>query len=106
MIKAVNPDPHELALMLLLGPDPYWQCGSESGSRSKEIYQYLQMNLILSLSKRLLYLRCHGTVCIMTYIKYIFHVPVKLQLFMTAKSDQDPDVSALVWRPKSGFALR
>ena len=71
-------------------PDPYWECGS--GSRRKEIDQNQQINLISSLSKWLLYL--HRYVCFMTYydntyMKYISHV--KIQLFVTAKSDQDPD---------------
>ncbi len=39
-----------------------------------------------------------------THIRYIFHV--KLQLFVTAKSDQDPDGSALVWHFGFGSALR
>ena len=42
-----------------LDPDPepyrYWECGS--GSRSKEINQNKQVNLISSLSKKLLYQR-------------------------------------------------
>jgi hypothetical protein len=35
--------------LVLLDPDLYWECGS--GSRSKEIDQNLQINLIFSLSK-------------------------------------------------------
>jgi hypothetical protein len=37
------------------------------------------------------------------YYRYNFRV--KLQLFMTAKSDQDPDGSVLVWLCGSGSAL-
>jgi hypothetical protein len=59
---------------------------------SWETDQNEQINLISSLSKWLLYL--HRYVCFMTYydntyMKYISHV--KIQLFVTAKSDQDPD---------------
>jgi hypothetical protein len=46
-------------------------------------------------------------VCVITYyVKYIFHV--KIQLFATAKSDQDPDLHglALVGFPGSGSELR
>ncbi len=37
--------------------DPYWECGSGSGSSSIENYQNNQINMISCLSKRLLYLR-------------------------------------------------
>jgi hypothetical protein len=42
----------------------------------------------------------------LTSFKNIFHV--KIKLFVTLKSDQDPDSygSALVWLPGSGSALR
>jgi hypothetical protein len=35
-------------------PDPYWECSSGSGSRSLEIDPNSQINLVSSLSKRLL----------------------------------------------------
>jgi hypothetical protein len=41
--------------MDVLGPDPYWEY--VSGSRSMEIDQNLQINLVSCLSKRLSYLR-------------------------------------------------
>ncbi len=45
----------------LLDPDAFWEAGA--GSRSKEIYKNLKINLIFNLSKRLLYLRrqCCGS---------------------------------------------
>jgi hypothetical protein len=43
--------------LAILDPDPYWECGSGSGTRSMEIGQYLQINLVFCLSKRFLYLR-------------------------------------------------
>jgi hypothetical protein len=48
-------------------PDPYWECGSGSGSSSMETDQNLQLNLVFCLSKRLLFLhpmkpmRIHNT---------------------------------------------
>jgi hypothetical protein len=33
-------------------PDPYWECGSGSVSRSTEIYQHLQINLDSAFHKK------------------------------------------------------
>ncbi len=82
--------------LVVLDPDPYRECGS--GSMSMEIDQNLQINLVSCFSKRPVNLRMYVLLPI-SYIKFIFHV--KIQLFVTLKSDQDPDPhgSALVWLP-------
>jgi hypothetical protein len=65
-----------------------------------EIDQNLQINMVSCPSKRLLFFRnrrvCFLTITYFKYLPYIFHV--KNQLFLTLKSDQDPDPhgSALV----------
>jgi hypothetical protein len=59
-------------------------------SRSKEIDQNKQINLISSVSKMFFY---QGSLFydLLRYLhKYIFHI--KIQLFAMAKSDQDPEV--------------
>jgi hypothetical protein len=76
-----DPDP-QLALLDL---DPYCEC--RSGYRRKEIDQKLQLNLISSHPKWLLFLRRY-VLSLKTYrityvIKHIFHV--KIQVFVTAK---------------------
>ncbi len=71
--------------LVVLDPVPNWECGS--GSRSMEISQILQINLGFCLSKRLSYFRRY-VFWLLTYSKSIFHV--KVQLFVTQKSDQDP----------------
>ncbi len=50
--------------------------------------------------------RIRRNVYCITFITYI--LDVKIQLFVTLKSDQDPDPhgSELVWLPGSGSALR
>ncbi len=45
--------------LAILNPDPYWEWGSGSGSRSMKIGQNFQINLASCLSKRLLYLRSY-----------------------------------------------
>jgi hypothetical protein len=60
--------------------------GSELGMRIRD--QNLHICLVFCLSKRLLYL-CRYAFGPITYLKYIFHV--KILLFVTLKSDQDPD---------------
>jgi hypothetical protein len=45
--------------LAVLDPDPYWECVPGSGSRSKEIDQNLQINLVFCLSKMLFYLRLY-----------------------------------------------
>jgi hypothetical protein len=71
-----------------------------------EIDQNLQINLVSCLSKRLLY----GTFLGMFFDLFTPIFSCKIQLFVTLKSDQDPDPyshrSALVWLPGSGSALR
>ncbi len=73
-----------LLTILDLDADPYWECGS--GSRSMEIDQNEQINLVSCLSYRLFYLRRMFLTCCL--LKYIFHVKIKL---CNLKSDQDPD---------------
>jgi hypothetical protein len=72
--------------LALLDLDLYRKCGS--GSRSKIICQNLQINLISSRSKRLLYLRKYVMIYTTSYKKYI----VKIQLTMAAKPDQVKDL--------------
>ncbi len=86
-------------------PYPYWECGS--GSRRKEIDQNIQINLISSLSKRLLYL----SRCILWPITYFTNCKVYFSCQYSTFSDGKVwprSGSALVWLPgsRSGAALR
>jgi hypothetical protein len=60
-------------------PDPYWEGISGTESRS----------LNSNLSNRLLYLRRYGYDLLLTKI---ISFMIKIQLIVTAKSDQDPDL--------------
>ncbi len=73
--------------LAVLDLDPYWEC--KSGSRSMEIDQNLQINTVSFLSTRLF---APSQVCFwpITNFKSIFF-NLKIQLFVTFKSHQDPD---------------
>ncbi len=71
--------------LAVLDPDLYWERGS--GSRSMEIDQNFQIDLVSSLSK-LQYL-CRYVFWSITSFTYISHV--RIQLLETWKFDQDPD---------------
>jgi hypothetical protein len=60
---------------MAVGPDSYWE--NVSGSKSMEIDQNLQINLVSCLSNRVSYPRRYvfGPT---TYFQYIFHVRIKL----------------------------
>jgi hypothetical protein len=68
--------------LALLDPDPYGECGSEYGFRSKEIDQNLTNKSNFKPFKKAF---VHTQVCFMAYYikKSIFHE--KLKLFVTAK---------------------
>jgi hypothetical protein len=84
--------------LAVLDPDPYWECGP--GSRSTEIDQNLQINLVSSLIKK----------AFCTVLGMFFDIQNKIQLFVTLKSaldpDPDPHGSSLVWLPGSRSILR
>ncbi len=90
----------------VLDPDPYWECGSGSGAcKLNEIFTKkpgflpFKKAFVPSYSRHRLFWTYSNA-----FIKYILRV--KIQLFATQKSDQDPDRdppgSASVWLPGSG----
>ncbi len=54
--------------LVVLDPDPYWECGSGSGSRSKDINRNLQINLVscLGFCTFVVVPCCTGRACLLT----------------------------------------
>ncbi len=73
--------------LTLLDPDSYWERGSGSGSRTKELDQTFQKNLIQAFQKGFCTYVGMFYDLLPTCGTHIFHV--KIQLLVMAKSDQD-----------------